>query len=120
MSVRTIGHVRVFETDANGPPLGSERSATDLIGDSYGLDADLIMVPVSRLDPEFFSLRNGMAGAFLQKLVNYSFRVAIVGDISKHVTASKALRDFVYESNSGKQVIFAANVDELEARLTKQ
>jgi hypothetical protein len=41
----------------------------------------------------------------------------VVGDISRHVAASNALRDFVYESNRGRHLWFVDSLDELERRL---
>jgi hypothetical protein len=43
--------------------------------------------------------------------------VAIVGDISTHLEASSALRDFVFESNRGEHVWFVTDLAELEKRL---
>jgi uncharacterized protein DUF4180 len=44
--------------------------------------------------------------------------VVVVGDIAAHVQASTALRDFVYESNRGRQLWFVADEEELDARLS--
>jgi hypothetical protein len=117
MSITTINGVVVLEIPAQGPPLGSERDATDLIGEGYGHGVEVIALPVSRLHPDFLNLSTRMAGLFLQKLVTYSTRAAIVGDISAAVAASPALRDFVYESNKGGHVMFVADAAELAGRL---
>lgn len=53
---------------------------------------------------DFFILSTGLAGEILQKYVNYGGRIAIYGDFS-HYT-SKPLKDFIYESNRGKDVYF--------------
>jgi hypothetical protein len=60
----------------------------------------LIVIPAARFTDEFFRLRTGVAGEILQKFATYQVRVAILGDISRQVRESSALRDFVYESNS--------------------
>jgi hypothetical protein len=109
--------VRVLEVDAEGPEIGSERSAVDLIGDTYGQEIDIIAIPAARLSPDFLTLRTGIAGAFLQKFMTYGYRVAIVGDISAATLASQALRDFVAESNRGTHVLFVRDADELRQRL---
>jgi hypothetical protein len=44
-------------------------------------------------------------------------RVAIAGDIFRHVNESSAFRDFVYEANRGDQIWFVANIEELGERL---
>ncbi|MET0865551.1 MAG: DUF4180 domain-containing protein, partial [Nakamurella sp.] len=64
-------------------------------------------------------LSSGLAGAVLQKLVNYRMQVAIMGDISAHLTGSAALRAFVVESNRGSQVWFVDDLDQLTGRLAE-
>ena len=54
--------------------LHSEADALDVM--SSGLPACIFLE--SDLHPHFFDLANGIAGAALQKFVNYHFRVAIV------------------------------------------
>lgn len=117
MNIATISGVRVLEVPSLGPPLGSEQDALDLIGEAYGNDVDLFAIPVARLHPDFLQLRTTMAGLFLQKLQNYGFRCAIVGDISADVAASTALADFVRESNRIGRMLFASDRDDLERRL---
>jgi hypothetical protein len=77
----------------------------------------MVLVPLERLDRSFFELSTGMAGALLQKLVNYGLHLVVVGDISAALCESRALRDFVRESNRGRHVWFVASHAELEARL---
>ena len=101
----------------DGPAVASTQDALDLIGATYGHDADVVAIPVARLDESFFRLRSGLAGEIMQKFVNYQVRLAIVGDIAEHVEASDALRDLVRESNRGGHVWFVADLDELDAHL---
>jgi Domain of unknown function (DUF4180) len=116
-TVVEIGGVRVLRIAAEGPSLGSEAGALDIIGATYGQDVEMIAVPVARLGDDFFRLRNGSAGAFIQKFSNYRHRLAIVGDISAHLANSKPLHDFVYESNKGRDVLFVPDMDALAAKL---
>src|SRR5690242_6489271 len=95
-----------FILDSSGPVIASERDATDLIGDAFGQGADLVVIPVERLSPEFFRLASGLAGNVLQKFTNYRMRVAIVGDITAYTAKSAPLRDFVRESNQRGEVRF--------------
>ncbi|MGW0630434.1 DUF4180 domain-containing protein [Streptomyces sp. NPDC002758] len=113
----TLRDVRVLRCALAGPLLDSESTALDLIGDAIGRDAQLVAVPVERIVDEFFRLRSGVAGAVVQKFANYRLRLAVLGDISAHVSASEALRDFVYEANRGDQLWFLADSDALEERL---
>jgi hypothetical protein len=103
------------------PPEGNKlrtgRDATDLIGDAGGAGADMIVIPVERLDEDFFRLRTGVAGEMVQKFVTYHKRVAIVGDVSAHVNESKSFHDFVYEANRGRDLWFVADREELDRRL---
>ena len=57
------------------------------------------------LSPEFFDLKTGLAGDILQKYSNYRVSAAIVGDFSGY--RSKALQDFIRESNRGSCIYFA-------------
>jgi hypothetical protein len=116
MLLEIDGH-RILQADSAGTPLGSEQDALDLIGEAHGQNADLIAVPATRLHADFLVLRTGMAGAFLQKMQNYGFRFAVVGDISAAVASSSALRDFVYESNKAGRMLFVADRTELVERL---
>ena len=61
-------------------------------------------------------LSTGVAGDILQKLMNYRFKAAIYGDYS-HYT-SKPLRDFIRESNHGKDFFFVSTMEEAVQRLT--
>ncbi len=51
----------------------------------------------------------------LQKFVNYRFRIAVYGDYSKYT--SKPLKDFIRESNRGKDVFFTDNLEQAVEKL---
>src|ERR1700744_2738066 len=89
--VRDPKGTKVYECGIAGAQLHEERDALDLVGAGISAGATWVAIPVARLDPRFFRLRSGLAGAMLQKLVQYQRRVAIVGDISEYVAASTAL-----------------------------
>lgn len=101
----------VFDTD--GPIVSRDGDINDLISAGWDAQADRLVIPVSRLSPDFFRLSTGLAGAVLQKCTNYNFRVAIVGDISAYTEKSGPLRDFVYESNKRGDVRFVDSVGDL-------
>jgi hypothetical protein len=107
----------VHHVPADGPLLRSGADALGLIYDEGVAGAEWIAVPAERLDPSFFDLSSGVAGELVQKFVNYQQRLAVVGDIAGHLAESSALRDFVRESNRGRQVWFVADDDELARRL---
>jgi hypothetical protein len=108
----------VHHISAEGPLLSSGADALGLIYDEGVDGAEWIAVPAARLDPSFFVLSSGVAGEFAQKFVNYRQRLAIVGDISGPLGQSAALRDFVRESNEGRQLWFVGDADELQRRLS--
>ena len=109
--------VCVLECAADGVELRSAGDAVELITAARAHHARYVVVPVARLGDDFFNLRTGIAGEIIQRFVNYSVRLVIAGDISRHVAESTSLRDLVRESNRGDQVWFFASLDELSERL---
>jgi Domain of unknown function (DUF4180) len=107
----------MLHCSADGPLLADEGGAVELVALALAQRADMVVIPVLRLDPRFFTLSSGLAGQIAQKLVNYRLRLTVVGDIRSYVEASAALRDYVYETNRGRQVWFVADSAELDARL---
>ncbi len=81
------------------------QSALDFIMTvQYETDCNRIILNKSAICEDFFDLSTRIAGEILQKFVNYNVKIAIVGDFS--VYTSKSLKDFIYESNKGKDVFF--------------
>lgn len=91
--------------------IADPQSALDLLMTAkYDLGTKDIVIAKELIKEEFFRLSSGLAGDILQKYINYGGRIAIYGDYS-HYT-SKPLHDFIYESNQGHDVFFAATEDE--------
>jgi len=100
----------------DGPRIASEQDALDhLIGEALGHGATMVAVPVNRLDGAFFALRTGLAGSIAQKITNYRLKLAVVGDISAHLDASSALRDWVRESSKRNTIRFVPTLADLAA-----
>src|ERR1044071_1445409 len=99
MNVFRHRDVVIFELAPEGGLLGSDLTAPDVIGEAYEADPDIIVVPVERLAPGFLDLSTRIAGEVFQKMEQYGRRLVIRGDISVAVAGSKALHDFVYETN---------------------
>ena len=118
MTLRMIGARAVFICAEEGPCLAEDRALSDLIGELYGSGAKLVAAPLARLGPDFLRLSSGVAGHVLQKLVNYHFQIAVLGDVSAAVSKSAPLRDFVRESNRGTTVWFVEDLAALEDRLS--
>ncbi|HEX7308780.1 DUF4180 domain-containing protein [Lentzea sp.] len=115
--VQTRHGATVLMCAPDGPPIVDEQSAVDLIGTLWGQDVGWLVLPLARLSQDFLVLRTKVAGAVVQKFQQYGYRLVVVGDISEQVAASTALRDFVFESNRGRQLWFVADEAELDERL---
>lgn len=87
------------------------QSALNLIVNAYyEAGTKNIVIDKSLINEDFFVLSTGFAGEVLQKFINYGSRIAIYGDYSGYT--SKPLKDFIYESNKGKDVFFASSKEE--------
>lgn len=96
----------------------NSQAALDLLMTAkYDIGTKNIIIPKNLVSEDFFILSTGLAGEILQKFVNYGGRIAIYGDYS-HYT-SKPLKDFIYESNKGKDIFFVATLEEAQKKLTK-
>lgn len=94
------------------------QSALDvLMKAKYEAGTKNIVMDKKLIIEDFFVLSTGLAGEILQKYVNYGGRIAIYGDYS-HYT-SKPLKDFIYESNNGKDVFFTSTKEEAVNMLTQ-
>ena len=94
------------------------QSALDLIVSvKYETGAERIILDKNNIAEEFFILSSGIAGEILQKFINYHVKVAIYGDYSKYT--SKPLKDFIYESNNGKDIFFTDSREEAIQKLTQ-
>lgn len=94
------------------------QSALDLLMSAkYDIGTNNIVISKQLITEDFFILSTGLAGEILQKFINYGGRIAIYGDYS-HYT-SKPLKDFIYESNKGKDVFFVSSLNEAVEKITK-
>lgn len=85
------------------------QSALDLIMTvKYETGCTNIAINKDAIIDDFFILSTCMAGEILQKFINYGIRFAIYGDFTQYT--SKPLKDFIYESNNGKDIYFQQNV----------
>ncbi|MGI6501688.1 MAG: DUF4180 domain-containing protein [Anaerostipes sp.] len=81
------------------------QSALDLIMTiKYETGCANIAINKSAIINDFFVLSTCLAGEILQRFINYGVRLAIYGDFSKYT--SKPLKDFMYESNKGRDIYF--------------
>ena len=93
------------------------QSALDLIMSvKYETGCTNIALNKSAIVDDFFILSTCMAGEILQKIINYGVRFAIYGDFSRYT--SKPLKDFMYESNRGKDIYFQPSVSRAVDKLS--
>ena len=94
------------------------QSALDLVMTvKYETGVSRIVLDKNLVCEDFFILSTGVAGEILQKFINYRVKAAIYGDYSRYT--SKPLRDFIYESNNGKDFFFTASKKEDVERLAQ-
>lgn len=109
--------VGLLQNDTDVPVLTDVQSALDLTATAwYTESCNRLIVMKEDISEDFFDLKTQIAGEILQKFVTYNFRIAIVGDFSQY--ASKALKDFIFESNKGNLVNFLYSINEAIARLS--
>ena len=113
--------MKIEKITLNGYPMAAVSSEQKLLTDSqsalelistakYEAGTKNIVLSKELIAEEFFILSTGLAGEILQKFINYGARLAVYGDYSKYT--SKPLKDFIYESNKGKDIFFAASKEE--------
>lgn len=106
----------VAQVESSETVITDPQSALDLLMTAkYEAGTKYIVIDKALIDEKFFILSSGLAGEVLQKFINYGGKIAIYGDFS-HYT-SKPLKDFIYESNKGKDVFFTATPEEAISKL---
>lgn len=117
MEIRThrIGSGQIAEVVSPSIVIRNTEDGIDLMGNLYYQEFGGMILHEINIAPEFFDLRTGIAGEVLQKFSTYRFRLAIAGDFSKY--ESRALQDFIFESNKQRHVCFVASVAEALEKL---
>ena len=113
----TINNIPIAEVISDETLIQTPQDGLDLLGNVYYQGFDRMIVYEKNLTPDFFDLKNGLAGEILQKFSNYRIRLALVGDFSAYT--GKSITDFMYESNNGKQVNFLKTVEEALEKLAR-
>lgn len=108
-----VAGAKVAELD--GGIIGSERDATDVVGNAYFLGAGYVLLSADLLAPEFFDLSSGLAGAVMQKFATYRVVLVVYGHDT--VRASESLLALIRESNRGSSTWFPADRAEALARI---
>ena len=113
MQIKTHEHnkQKIAEIIAEEVVVNSIDDALELIGNLYYEGYEKIIISENNITADFFNLKTKLAGEILQKFAQYQMPLVIVGDFEKY--NSNSLRDFIYESNKGKQINFVANINEI-------
>lgn len=116
METKIINNIAIVKSDEI--IIKDVQSAIDFIMTvKYETNCNKIALNKEAVLDDFFVLSKGIAGEILQKFINYQTKFAIYGDYSKYT--SKPLKDFIYESNKGKDIFFVENEDESIKMLSK-
>lgn len=117
MEIRShaINSIKIAEIISDKIILQSVEDGLDLLGTIYYQGFDKLIIYEKNITPEFFDLKTKMAGDILQKFSNYRVGLAIVGDFEKY--QSKSIRDFIFESNKTKHIIFTETPEDALNRL---
>ncbi|PWL44091.1 DUF4180 domain-containing protein [Christensenella sp. MSJ-20] len=99
-------------------PIADGQSALDLMAAvRYETGCNRMALPKEAFSEDFFRLSTGLLGEILQKYQNYGMKLAVYGDYSGYT--SKPLRDFIYESNEGRDFFFLSTQKEALERLAQ-
>lgn len=116
MHTMTVDGRKIAVVEAQTPVLTDVETALDLVMTAqYEAGTNRIAMDKRGISEDFFILSRGLAGEILQKFINYQIKFAIYGDYSGYT--SKPLRDFIVESNRGKDVFFVATQEEAIQKL---
>lgn len=108
MEIKKINNIAVV--NSNEMIIADVQTAMDfMMSIKYETGCSKIVLNKEAITEEFFILSKGIAGEILQKFINYQIKFAIYGDFSKYT--SKPLKDFIYESNKGKDIFFVSDAD---------
>ncbi len=103
--VRKKNNIEVAVVSSDELLITDVQSAIDLMMTiKYETGCTNIAINKEAVTDDFFVLSTRLAGEILQKFINYGVRFAIYGDFSRYT--SKPLKDFMYESNKGKDFYF--------------
>lgn len=113
-TLRKDGILIAVVTAPNSSICDGQRALDFLMTVQYETGTHNIIVNKEALPEDFFQLNTGIAGDVLQKIVNYRFKVAFIGDYSGYT--SKPLKDFFYEINRGNDLYFGPTMEDALAR----
>lgn len=115
--INQFNGVKLAEIESKKIVIKSTQDALDLMAYCDDNGTKKIIIKKENIIPDFFDLKNGIAGEILQKFSNYFVQLAIVGDFTN--IKSKSLNDFIYECNKNGRINFVGSIEEARIKLTK-
>lgn len=115
IEIHEQGNTKIAELTANTLLITNAEDGLQLLVDLYYQDFDKIIIQEKNINPQFFDLSNGLAGEILQKVSNFRIQLAIVGEFDQYPGTS--IRQFISESNKGRQVNFLPTVEAAKEKL---
>jgi hypothetical protein len=112
-TMHTRNGTMIAEVVSLEAPIGGPQDFLDMAGN---IPTRTLVLRRDHFSDAFFDLSSRVAGEILQKVSNYSMKLAIVGDFTQY--ASRSLRDFIHESNRTGQVVFVATLEQALDRLS--
>lgn len=94
-----IRNQKYLETLPGDGTLSSEADALDVVATCIEEETKNLMIHAEQLDPAFFQLKSGLAGAVLLKFGNYEIRCAAV--VSEVDRIGGRFQEFAMETNRG-------------------
>ncbi|TDQ11848.1 DUF4180 domain-containing protein [Pedobacter metabolipauper] len=101
---------KIAEVESDRILITNSEDGLQILVDLYYQDFGKIIIHEKNITPAFFDLKSGIAGEILQKFVNFKVRLVILGDFSKH--PGQSIKDFIFESNKGRQVNFSGSLEQ--------
>ncbi len=115
IKIHEQGNIKIAELTANTLLITNAEDGLQLLVDLYYQDFDKIIIQEKNMIPEFFDLSNGLAGEILQKVSNFRIQLVIIGEFDQYL--GKSIKQFIAESNKGRQVNFLPTVEAAKEKL---
>jgi hypothetical protein len=108
--IESNGNKRYIVSSSSDVLMHSTADLLELLALAAENSTNLIMLNETNFSPDFYNLKTGLAGEFLQKFSNYRMRVAILGTFS--TIRSERFRELMHEANKGTELRFTDNSSE--------
>lgn len=115
--VHEVNDQKIAEVVSEEVLIQNAQDGLDLMATVYYQEMDSMILHEKNITPDFFDLKNGIAGELLQKFSNYRMRLGIVGTFEGHT--KKSITDFIFESNKQGRINFVGSVEVALKRLGK-